>query len=229
MTRPLRLLCPDQVDLAEVGALLARLRRTVPGLPVGTRDRPESVAVPLVLSAYGSPPAGASTARSLGPHPLLVAAAADRVRAVLGGRDPAETAVLLVAPGAPDAGSASGAEANAESAKVARLLQEGRGYAFVEHAYLSDARPDVPTGLARCRALGARHVMVLPYALMHPAFVAAVRVECVHASDTVVAGDLGDSAELAELVVERYHEVLQGDVRMNCDACAYRKPVVLNA
>jgi cobalt/nickel transport system ATP-binding protein len=27
---------------------------------------------------------------------------------------------------------------------------------------------------------------------------------------------------LARLVLERYREALQGDVRMNCDYCAYR-------
>jgi sirohydrochlorin cobaltochelatase len=37
-----------------------------------------------------------------------------------------------------------------------------------------------------------------------------------------VAGYLGDCDELADLVVERYREALDGDIRMNCDTCAYR-------
>ena len=37
-----------------------------------------------------------------------------------------------------------------------------------------------------------------------------------------VAGYLGDCAGLADLVVERSHEALHGDIRMNCDTCAYR-------
>ena len=40
--------------------------------------------------------------------------------------------------------------------------------------------------------------------------------------DVRVAGYLGDCDELADLVVERYREALQGDIRMNCDTCAYR-------
>jgi sirohydrochlorin cobaltochelatase len=37
-----------------------------------------------------------------------------------------------------------------------------------------------------------------------------------------VADLIGDCDELAELVVERYGEALHGDIRMNCDTCAYR-------
>ncbi len=40
--------------------------------------------------------------------------------------------------------------------------------------------------------------------------------------DVRVAGHLGDCAELAGLVLERYREALHGDIRMNCDTCAYR-------
>lgn len=41
-------------------------------------------------------------------------------------------------------------------------MWEGSGYAGVEPAYVS-AAPDVPAGLDRCAALGARRVVVLPY------------------------------------------------------------------
>jgi sirohydrochlorin cobaltochelatase len=37
-----------------------------------------------------------------------------------------------------------------------------------------------------------------------------------------VAGHIGDCPELAWLVAERYREALHGDIRMNCDTCAYR-------
>jgi sirohydrochlorin cobaltochelatase len=37
-----------------------------------------------------------------------------------------------------------------------------------------------------------------------------------------VAEVIGDCDPLAALVVERYHEALAGDIRMNCDTCVYR-------
>ncbi len=40
--------------------------------------------------------------------------------------------------------------------------------------------------------------------------------------DVRVAGLIGDCPELAGLVLERYQEAIRGDIRMNCDTCAYR-------
>ncbi len=36
------------------------------------------------------------------------------------------------------------------------------------------------------------------------------------------AAVLGATPELADLVIERWHEALGGDIRMNCDTCLYR-------
>jgi sirohydrochlorin cobaltochelatase len=40
--------------------------------------------------------------------------------------------------------------------------------------------------------------------------------------DVAVAGLIGDCDELADLVLLRYDEAVHGDIRMNCDTCAYR-------
>jgi sirohydrochlorin cobaltochelatase len=160
--------------------------------------------------------------RPLGPHPTLLGLLEQRVDAVLPREDRAGTAVLLVGRGATDP------DANAEVCKVARLLHEGRGFAFVETAFVSLAWPDVATGLARCRALGARRVVVAPYFLFDGVLprrvVAQARAFADAHPDVEVrtAGYLGDCDELAGLVVERYREALHGDIRMNCDTCAYR-------
>lgn len=163
-----------------------------------------------------------SMGRPLGPHPTLLTLLTERVDAVLGEENRADTAVLLVGRGSTDP------DANAEVCKVARLLQEGRGFAFVETAFVSLAWPDVPTGLARCAALGARRVVVAPYFLFdgvlprRMAAQAAAFATDAPAMDLHVAGHIGDCDGLAGLVVERYHEALHGDIRMNCDTCAYR-------
>jgi sirohydrochlorin cobaltochelatase len=157
--------------------------------------------------------------RPLGPHPLLQQAVEARIAEVAPAQD---TAVLLVGRGSTDP------DANAEVCKVARLLQEGRGYDFVEPAFVSLTGPDVAGGLARCRALGARRVVVAPYFLFDGVLPRRVVDQATafgaeHPDvDVRIAGHLGDCDELAGLVVERYREALHGDIRMNCDTCAYR-------
>jgi sirohydrochlorin cobaltochelatase len=159
--------------------------------------------------------------RPLGPHPVLLALLEQRIDAVLADRDRAEVTVLLVGRGSTDP------DANAEVCKTARLLQEGRGYAGVETAFVSLTAPDVPAGLARCRALGARTVVVAPYFLFDgvlPRRVVdqALAYAATGEIDVRTADHIGDCDELADLVVERYAEALDGDIRMNCDTCVYR-------
>lgn len=164
--------------------------------------------------------------RPLGPHPGLLQILQERIAAAVppgaDRADTADTAVLLVGRGSTDP------DANAEVCKVARLLQEGRGYAFVEPAFVSLAPPDVTKGLARCRALGARRVVVAPYFLFDGVLPRRVgdQARAFAADhpdvDVRVADHLGDTDALAAVVVERYREALGGDIRMNCDTCAYR-------
>jgi sirohydrochlorin cobaltochelatase len=207
------------------------------------------VAVPLVLSAASHsksdipaalarerarhPGLGWSYGRPLGPHPVLLDLLAARIAAQSGpsagtpgpaGCWPAgpPPAVLLVGRGSTDP------DANAEVCKTARLLWEGRDYAFTETAFVSLAAPDVAAGLQRCRLLGAVMVIVARYFLFPgilPDRIAdqARRYGAAHPGMHVRCTDvLGDTGELAGLVAERYHEALAGDIRMNCDVCAYR-------
>ncbi len=97
--------------------------------------------------------------RPLGPHPALLSLLDQRLAAVCTPDEYAATTVLLVGRGSTDP------DANAEVYKMARLLWEGRGLAAVEVAFISLAPPDVAAGLERCRRLGAKRVVVLPYFL----------------------------------------------------------------
>jgi sirohydrochlorin cobaltochelatase len=199
------------------------------------------VAVPLMLSsaghAKGDIPAALAReqvrhpgltwayARPLGPHPALIDLLASRIDAAAasagasGGPGPA---VLLVGRGSTDP------DANADVAKTARLLWEGRRYAFTETAFVSLARPSVPEGLERCRLLGARQIVVARYFLFPgvlPDRVAeqARQYAAAHPGLDIRCADvLGDCDEIAALVYERYREALAGDIRMNCDMCVYR-------
>lgn len=157
--------------------------------------------------------------RPLGPHPVLLSLLTERLRAACADT---ETAVLLVGRGSTDP------DANAEVHKVARLFWEVGDASMVEPAFVSLARPSVPEGLERCRLLGARRIVVLPYFLFPgvlPDRVVAQAAEYALAHpdlDIRSADVIGDCDGLADLVAERYDEALIGDIRMNCDTCVYR-------
>lgn len=206
----------------DIPAALARERARHPGLTF----------------AYGRP---------LGPHPVLLAVLAERIAEVA--RSPAgpdggtgTAAVLLAGRGSTDP------DANAETYKAARLLQEtlpaslaalgtGRGraamarFAFTETAFVSLASPDVTEGLERCRLLGAATIVVARYFLFPgvlPDRVAeqAARYAAAHPGLDVRCTDvLGGCDQVAALAVDRYEEALMGDIRMNCDTCIYRAPL----
>jgi sirohydrochlorin cobaltochelatase len=133
------------------------------------------VAVPLMLVAAGhakgdipaalaresarQPGLSYRYGRPLGPHPGVLAALQARLDAVLAVEARPDTHVVLVGRGSTDP------EANAEVFKAGRLFEEGRRFAGVEPAFVSLTRPGVPAALERCRRLGAREIVVLPYFL----------------------------------------------------------------
>ena len=160
--------------------------------------------------------------RPLGPHPDLLAVAEARLAAVVPREQWAETAVVLVGRGATDP------DANAEVAKTARLLQEGRGIGTVETAFISLATPSVPQGLERAAQLGFSRVVVLPWFLFAGVLPDRITAQArswaeQHPGVQVLqAGLIGPGDELAGVVLERWAEIGGGDLRMNCDTCAYR-------
>ncbi len=195
------------------------LARLAPSDPV--------IVVPLLLSAASHSksdiPAAISAARlvdparaiaygrPLGPHPLLLAAL-DRLLREAGATS--ASAVILLAAGSADP------DANADVAKMARLLWEWRGGAGpVEPAFASATSPGAKEALERLHRLGHRDVVVAPY------FLAPGRLPL---SATVLgvpmSGYLADTDEVADLVEERFGEAATTDVRMNCDVCRYRTP-----
>ncbi len=208
------------------------LREAVAALTAGGPR--QIVAIPLMLSAAGHAkgdiPAALARERArhpgltwhygrpLGPHPVLLDLLAARIRAVADG----SPAVLVVGRGSTDP------DANADVVKTARLLWEGREFRLAETAFVSLARPDVAEGLERCRLLGARQIVVARYFLFPGVLPDRVRQQAAGYAaahpglDIRCTGVLGDCAELAGLVYERYREALSGDIRMNCDICVYR-------
>jgi sirohydrochlorin cobaltochelatase len=217
----------SQPPLADAVAGLAADGHTrfaaVPLMLVSAGHAQGDVAAALTREKERHPQISYDCGRPLGPHPSLLRVLERRLDEALGGSgrtpsDRADTTVLLVGRGSTDP------EANAEVHKAARLLWEGRGYAGVETAFVSLAAPDVPSGLDRCRKLGARRIVVLPYFLFTGVLPERVRMQAagwaaVHPETEVVPADVvGPAKELAELVWQRYAEVVEGDVRHPGDA-----------
>ncbi len=198
----------------------------------------EVVSVPLVLLAAGHlkndgpatlararmrhPDVRFHMARDLGIDPIVLEVAEERIRAAIGEDDPAEVGVVLVGRGSSDP------DATSDLFKVARLLADGRGLGMVEPAFAGVTRPDVAGALERCRRLGARTIVVVPFFLFTGVLVPRIMRRAgewaaAHPEVEVRGGEhLGPDRRLAKLVLERYREALTGDVRMNCDLCAYR-------
>lgn len=161
-------------------------------------------------------------ARQLGVHPTILSLAEQRLRDVVGDGDHPETFAVLVGRGSSDP------DANADLAKVARLLWDGRGFGGVEACFVSLAAPSVTDALERCRLLGARRVVVAPYFLFTGVLVDRIREQANSWAaghpdmDVVHAEHLGPVEEVARLVLERYQEGVEGEAVMNCDFCTYR-------
>jgi sirohydrochlorin cobaltochelatase len=198
-------------DLAAVPLILlaaGHAKGDIPAALARERDRH-----PGLRTRYGRP---------LGVHPVLLDLLRERLAA---SSQPDPDAVLLVGRGTTDP------DANADLYRAARLLWEtsvGLGIEQVEPAFVSLARPSVPEGLARLRALGARRITVLPYFLFPGVLPTRIgeQVEQFAAQrpglDLAVANVIGDCDALADLVLERYREATGGIVAANCDACVYR-------
>jgi sirohydrochlorin cobaltochelatase len=246
----------DDDGAGELLALAERVRAAVPGRHVGAGfielsppplsaalDEAAAVAghvvvVPVVLLGAGHAktdiPASVVAARSrfpgvrftygapLGADPELLALGGRRLDEAVPAGLRGKTAVLVVGRGSADP------DANADLHKVARLLWEGRPWPLVETCYVGITDPRLPAGLERCRRLGARRIVVVPYFLFTGRLVGRIRAQCAAFAaehpelDVRVAGYLGPDERVARLVLARYAEAQDGDPRMNCDLCVHR-------
>jgi sirohydrochlorin cobaltochelatase len=244
----------DAAGQAVSAELVADVQRRVPGIRVvaayidnqrphvtealgrlATDGVPRVAVVPLLLTAATHSKtdvaAAVSTARAdtpqlsiaygrpLGPDAALLTAVEERLAEAGVGADDPDVAVVLTAAGAADP------DANADIAKTARLLWEGRGWAAVEPAYASATRPTVSEVVGRLRRLGAPRIAVVPYFLSPGYLAGRVAAQATAAGADVVTDVLGAHRAVSALVVDRYREALAGDIRMNCDTCLYRAPI----
>jgi sirohydrochlorin cobaltochelatase len=89
----------------------------------------------------------------------VIEARAAEAASTLSNQPAGPTALLLVGAGTSDP------DANSDLYRAARLLWERRRYDLVEVGFVSLTQPTVEEAVSRCRGLGARRILVVPYFL----------------------------------------------------------------
>ncbi len=135
---------------------------------------------------------------TLGPHPLLTAALERRLEEAGVTPDPG-TALVLAAAGSSDA---------AANATINRMARRWPGWWRVVPAYASAARPTPAEAVRALLAAGAPRVAVASYFLAPGYFADKVREESLSAGAVAVSCALGAAPELAEIIGQRYTEMI---------------------
>jgi sirohydrochlorin cobaltochelatase len=218
-----------ELSLPPISECVSRLRAAgarkvtaVPLMLLAAGHAKDDIPATLVREKISHPEVNFRYGRALGIRPELLALMDERISEAVPEEEQGETAVLVVGRGSSDP------DANSDLFKISRLFYEGRLYPMVEPAYVSMTPPNVPAGLERLKSLGARRVAVFSYFLFTGVLEERIRRQseefAAQNPDVSVsyAGYFGPHASVADLVVERYHEALRGDIRMNCDVCVHR-------
>jgi len=206
------------------------------------RGAPEILAIPGMLFAASHvkndlpwemnsfmnahPGAEVKLGRDLGIDPHLLEAAADRIVAVAPAEERGDSLLVVVGRGTNDP------DANANIAKVARMLWEGLGFGWAEAAFSGVAHPRVGAALDRAALLGFQRIVVFPYFLFTGVLVKRIYGETDSAAARfpqiafAKAGYLRDHPKVIEAFLDRIDECETGAPVMNCQLCKYRTRIV---
>ena len=190
--------------------------------------------IPSVLNTYSAAHGvRVEYGRELGVDPKMVQAAGDRISAAMdeadrrfGTTSPEETCLVVVGRGASDP------DANGNVAKVARILQEGMGFGWLETCFSGVTFPLVEPCLRHATLLGYRRIVVFPYFLFTGVLVDRIYGFAREAARTnpeiqlQLAGYLNDHPKVIETFADRVREIGSGENLMNCTMCKYRAQVL---
>jgi sirohydrochlorin ferrochelatase len=197
---------------------------TVPFLVLGAghakTDVPQGVAA--VRAAF--PDVAVAHGRVLGLQPELFALARTRIDAVSSAADRAAELLLVTGAGSSDP------DANGDLAKAARFLAETTGHRWAEIGFAGVSWPTADEALRRAHRAGARRVVLFSWSLLAGRLERRVtgwadEIRAETGMEIVDAGRFGPDPVVADAVLARYREAIDGDPRMNCDLCQYRLPL----
>ena len=185
--------------------------------------------IPSVLNTYAAAHPGLTITygRELGVDLKMLRAAGDRIAEGIAAAPTqvarTDTLLLVVGRGASDP------DANANVAKVMRMLWEGMGFGWGEVAYSGVTFPLVTPALEHAARLGYRRIVVFPYFLFTGVLVNRIRAAAEEAQqrypgiEIVNAPYLNDHPLVVETFIDRIREMLVGENLMNCALCKYRE------
>ncbi len=188
--------------------------------------------IPSVLNLYQAENPGFTIryGRELAIDTKMVRAAGDRIREALATVDDSvpmhETLLVVVGRGASDP------DANSNVSKITRLLWEGMGFGWAETAYSGVTFPLVEPALDHVARLGYKRVVVFPYFLFTGVLINRIYgytdlvAERYPDIEFVKAPYLNDHPLVIDTFVDRIHEILDGENKMNCQLCKYRTQVL---
>jgi len=190
--------------------------------------------IPTVLNTYAEENGiEVSYGRELGVDPKMVAAAGDRIGTAIAQADAAQgpvaledTCLVVIGRGASDP------DANGNVSKIARLLQEGMGFGWLEVGYSGVTFPLVEPALIHAAKLGYKRIVVFPYFLFSGILIDRIYgftdkvAEANPDIQFVKAGYLGDHPKVLETFAERVTEQLSDVPPPNCGTCSYREQVL---
>jgi precorrin-8X/cobalt-precorrin-8 methylmutase len=202
----------------------------VPGVLLAARHAKNDMPAEMLALAQEHPGIDFHFGAALSLHPQLLQLAQERILAAEAAaprtlrRD--DTCLVLVGRGTTDP------DANGEVAKLARMLEEGMGFGGVYVCYSGTAKPLVADGLRAAALLGFARVVVLPFFLFDGVLVKRIYAAADDLAarepglEVLKAGYLGVHAHLADVMLERAREAVEGRAAMNCTLCKYRVQIV---
>lgn len=204
---------------------------TVPGMLLAAGHVKTDIPALLREWSEARPDVRLSYGRALGLVPPMLNAVRDRIEAALRSSpldvSSAATTLLVIGRGSSDP------DANAEAAKLARLMWEGMGFAWGEIGYFAVTFPTVDAALERAARQGSRRVIVAPFLLFDGVLARdldeRVRVAARARPDVefIVSPRLNDHEGVVATLVERIREGLSEQAASgNCALCKYRAPVL---
>jgi precorrin-8X/cobalt-precorrin-8 methylmutase len=123
-------------------------------------------------------------------------------------------------------------DANGEVAKLARMLEEGMGFGGAYVCYSGTAQPLVEDGLRAAARMGYARLVVLPFFLFDGVLVKRIAAAATALGqrepevEVVSAGHFGVHPNVADLMLFRANEAIEGRAAMNCGLCKYRVQIV---
>ena len=202
----------------------------VPGVLLAARHAKNDMPTEVLELARLHPEVDFHFGAAMNLHPQLLQVAQERIVAAEATspqtirRD--DTCLVLVGRGTTDP------DANGEVSKLARMLEEGLGFGGVYVCYSGTAKPLVGDGLRAAAMLGFARVIVLPFFLFDGVLVKRIYAAADDlqqrepALEVLKAGYLGVHAHVADVMLERARDAVEGRAAMNCTLCKYRVQIV---